>query len=137
MCRATGPKRLQREENKTRSVQNHAPYRGHPRGAYTIRRMLPVNGRNSCRRREFIIDARHFLMLSTTFWTFSHSLVPFIFQLFTKPPSSHYSTRLRRNTNTCPEFNRRNQSSLINPEYPPLAESIISSPKLLKSSGVL
>ena len=59
MCRATGPKRLQRERNKTRSVQNPAPYRGHPKGAYTIRRMLPVNGKNSCRQRELILDARH------------------------------------------------------------------------------
>ena len=29
------------------------------RGAYAIRRMLPRNGRNNCRQREFIIDVSH------------------------------------------------------------------------------
>ena len=56
-CRATGPKRPRREENRTNKLQN-SPYRGIPRGAYAIRKMLLNNGKNN-RQREFIIDVSH------------------------------------------------------------------------------
>jgi hypothetical protein len=52
-------KRPKREENRTSSIQNPAPYRGHARAAYSITTMLPKKGRNNCRQKEFIIDVRH------------------------------------------------------------------------------
>jgi len=48
----------QARKRKKINVKKSAPLPigGPPRGAYAIRRMLPKNGKNNCRQREFIID---------------------------------------------------------------------------------